>query len=313
VYLLFYFPFSYIRYILGLLHWLVEDGIFQKVKLCFLPKGHTHNDVDQMFSRLSTGLRLADIFTRLDVERVCTKAYSPTPTFVHLEDMASFSTLIRPLLTKGLKGHSKPRCFVIRRDASGVVRHHYRLQVQTMKKGKVEADGSRVPNLDCWMPHNEKGYAIFNSSFPDINKLFKVSYKPADITGLQATLQSIRPFCTADDAIWWEETIALFLRQDEESCSLCKELRIIGKVNASCIKDSSELQKSKSRLNRKAYKDMFVHMLDASAGHSRFPGPVFPPRGYIWADGRYQQVAEPLRLDADASSFQVRLVNQQQD
>ena len=39
------------RFILGFLCLLVELGIFIKIKLSFLVVGHTHEDIDQVFSR----------------------------------------------------------------------------------------------------------------------------------------------------------------------------------------------------------------------------------------------------------------------
>ncbi|CAG2197711.1 unnamed protein product [Mytilus edulis] len=39
------------RYVIAFLCLLVELGIFRKVKLSFLMKGHTHEDIDQLFSR----------------------------------------------------------------------------------------------------------------------------------------------------------------------------------------------------------------------------------------------------------------------
>ncbi|XP_053393596.1 uncharacterized protein LOC128555383 [Mercenaria mercenaria] len=39
------------RYVLGFLAKLVEENIFKKVKLSFLMVGHTHEDIDQLFSR----------------------------------------------------------------------------------------------------------------------------------------------------------------------------------------------------------------------------------------------------------------------
>ena len=47
-----YFP----RYVLGFLCHLVECGIFDKVKVSFLIVGHTHEDVDQVFSRWIFGI-----------------------------------------------------------------------------------------------------------------------------------------------------------------------------------------------------------------------------------------------------------------
>jgi hypothetical protein len=41
------------RYIFSYLKSLVDTGVFQHVYLSFLPVGHTHADIDQMFSRIS--------------------------------------------------------------------------------------------------------------------------------------------------------------------------------------------------------------------------------------------------------------------
>lgn len=39
------------RYLLGFLSYLVEMKIFKKIKVSFLMVGHTHEDIDQVFSR----------------------------------------------------------------------------------------------------------------------------------------------------------------------------------------------------------------------------------------------------------------------
>ncbi|XP_019627798.1 PREDICTED: uncharacterized protein LOC109472461, partial [Branchiostoma belcheri] len=48
------------KYVIAFSTWLVKLGIFRKVKLGYLMPGHTHEDVDQMFSRVSTHLLLHD-------------------------------------------------------------------------------------------------------------------------------------------------------------------------------------------------------------------------------------------------------------
>ncbi|CAH3184920.1 unnamed protein product [Porites lobata] len=51
------------RYILGFCALLVEKEIFKEVYLSFLMVGHTHEDVDQFFSRISKRLRRIDSMT----------------------------------------------------------------------------------------------------------------------------------------------------------------------------------------------------------------------------------------------------------
>ena len=51
------------KYVFAFCALLVELGIFRKIKVSFLMVGHTHEDVDQMFSRYSTHLGRSDSFT----------------------------------------------------------------------------------------------------------------------------------------------------------------------------------------------------------------------------------------------------------
>jgi hypothetical protein len=37
-------------------HWLVANKVFCSITMSFLPVGHTHEDVDQMFSGFVTGM-----------------------------------------------------------------------------------------------------------------------------------------------------------------------------------------------------------------------------------------------------------------
>ena len=51
------------RFVFAFCALLVELGVFRKIKVSFLMVGHTHEDVDQMFSRFSNYLRRTDVFT----------------------------------------------------------------------------------------------------------------------------------------------------------------------------------------------------------------------------------------------------------
>jgi len=57
------------------LAWLVSRDLFQRIEVSFLPVGHTHEDVDQMFSRTSVTLKDVDIHTRQDFHRQLAKSY----------------------------------------------------------------------------------------------------------------------------------------------------------------------------------------------------------------------------------------------
>jgi hypothetical protein len=53
------------QFVLGYLALLVAWGVFDEVVLSFLPVGHTHEDIDQMFSRIAEWLRKHDATSRI--------------------------------------------------------------------------------------------------------------------------------------------------------------------------------------------------------------------------------------------------------
>lgn len=68
---------------------LVQCGMFEEVLLSFLPVGHTHEDIDALFSQLHAGLRRVDVFSRQEVEPVfktCCRRRGETHQYFRLWD-----------------------------------------------------------------------------------------------------------------------------------------------------------------------------------------------------------------------------------
>jgi hypothetical protein len=62
------------RYVFGYAHMLVDSGLFQQVQINFLPVGHTHCDIDQLFSRVSVHLYGSNCWDFADLLRKCRAA-----------------------------------------------------------------------------------------------------------------------------------------------------------------------------------------------------------------------------------------------
>ena len=247
---------------------LVRLGVFEKIKLSFLPKGHTHNDVDQMFGCLADVLRYKDIYTLDDIHTACASAYGGNLKFIHLDQMASISTWLDPFLPKGMTGYTKrPRCFVFRKDAEGVVRHKYRLQLQTTCKGPLACN---------WMPHNDPGYVLLKK-VPDTASICRVPFKPVDVDSLRKTAKAIAAYCSEVQKKWWQDLLNRFALEDSVSCPTCVSIRQTQKDNARCHTDSKDLARDKSNRWAKSRKEMFRHLAAPGGPHSRFDGLLFPP------------------------------------
>jgi hypothetical protein len=63
------------QYLLGWLASLVQWGVFDEVVVSFLPVGHTHEDIDQIFSRLAMYLRHHDSRSRIEMRDGFARSY----------------------------------------------------------------------------------------------------------------------------------------------------------------------------------------------------------------------------------------------
>jgi hypothetical protein len=224
------------QYVLGIAHMLVERGVFKRVKLAFLPVGHTHNIVDQMFSCFAKALKSMTFSTLQELHEICRLSYKQSvcgcgtrweikkaelkelyipcgcaKQYVHMEhvdQMACWGPVLREYLASNIYGISKPRYFRIQRSSDGVVRHHYRAQLQKAKTKRDVAEnlhvgcsmhGSKLADFDKdkqaitldWMPMNTEGFRVFPNEFPPIHNIFRIPKKALDWKGLQKTHELI--------------------------------------------------------------------------------------------------------------------------
>lgn len=82
--------------VIAYLNMLVEKDVFKKVKLGFLLVGHTHDQIDQMFSRFSARLNGKDAKTTPEMCMVFQRKYSPTPEIFEVKQVADFRKYVWP-------------------------------------------------------------------------------------------------------------------------------------------------------------------------------------------------------------------------
>ena len=88
------------QFLYGYLAMLVEYGVFQEIEVSFLPVGHTHEDIDQFFSRIAVYLRHHDTFSRAQLSEAIKRAYifadtGEPPTVVHWDTLANVSKYLK--------------------------------------------------------------------------------------------------------------------------------------------------------------------------------------------------------------------------
>ncbi|KAK3251756.1 hypothetical protein CYMTET_38921 [Cymbomonas tetramitiformis] len=72
--------------------WLVHTDVFRKVKLNFLLVGHTHENIDQMFSRFSVRLRRKQAWTLDEMIEFAQACFTDGVTCEHTEKIFDFSS-----------------------------------------------------------------------------------------------------------------------------------------------------------------------------------------------------------------------------
>jgi len=158
------------RYTLGYLESLVSWGVFVEVHASFLPLGHTHSDIDQLFSRTATRLHTHSAVTLSDLHDELRHSYTPTPTVNHVRTLANFSGLCE---TQNYLWETKERQFSGFRyfKFGRTLRSMHERQSGRMYDTYCEL---KVNSMDDWQPFRPgwsgTGFGGFIVQTPDLNK-----------------------------------------------------------------------------------------------------------------------------------------------
>ena len=280
------------RYVLALNHLLVEKGVFVKVKMSFLPVGHTHDDVDQFFSRINSVLTRRNIMTIQDLHAAVKESFLPTPTCTHLDNMGMFVPWFLPLIEKNISGHSQPRCFLFKRSVEDKVGHFYRQNMQTRK----------LEFPECWFPANKvSGHSLFKDfAAVDVNKVFQVPYKPINLPSLRITVESLKNVMNEEEEAWWEKLLGDFDEQEQNACDDCIAMRQQLKAFVSNKTDTKDVANEKSRGVKRVVRELQEHVLSEDYQHVKYEN-WFPPSHALPAAVGEEAVGEERDMNEKCS------------
>jgi hypothetical protein len=111
------------RWMLAFAFWLIHIKWFQEVMISMLPPGHTHIDIDQMFSTLSIYMNTHSVYSLDDLVECLDKAYKKDitkPSGGFITEVYNFMGFFAPFV-RDIAGISKPHVFLIRKQADGSI------------------------------------------------------------------------------------------------------------------------------------------------------------------------------------------------
>jgi hypothetical protein len=87
-------------------------NIFKAIEISYLPVGHTHEDVDQMFGCISRVLKNAKCGSVEAMHDIVRAAYTPAPKCIHIDVVGDFRSWLKPYFPDtALHNITVPQCF----------------------------------------------------------------------------------------------------------------------------------------------------------------------------------------------------------
>jgi hypothetical protein len=111
------------QFVFGYASYLVQQKVFKNVIINFFQVGHTHNDVDQLFSKVSQYLRSNNAITLDDLHQCVKNSTSSSPTLdcKHIENVPNISRMMQENnWLNSICGHTDPRVFQFEQTDKGV-------------------------------------------------------------------------------------------------------------------------------------------------------------------------------------------------
>ena len=110
------------KYVFGYFSSLVSNGTFNTVVLSFLVVGHTHEDVDQLFSTIGAHLQKYGSLTLSDFDKILVEALNgklkDRVKVIRLRATGDYKTWVEGCIDPAFQGHKVPCTFVFQADTS---------------------------------------------------------------------------------------------------------------------------------------------------------------------------------------------------
>jgi hypothetical protein len=265
---------------------LVESGVFKEVQVNFLIVGHTHEDIDQMFSCFSRALRQNDAYTFDEMYQIFQGGYSPAPVRINISEIPDWDRYCanwRPKSSE-LCGMANERVFLIRRFSllQFTENHLYDLRREVnVSKEDVEKLFGRVQLVSKWLSTDasfciarQKNFGCFNTPvFPPHMFYMPNRHWPLE-QFRETTIQLKLDWDDSHDNNWkeWLHEVDEWMADACTICvDLCKEKQVYTKRQKDKLSLSKEQMREKDVRFRNIQKQLAKHLSESPVdSHDRY-------------------------------------------
>ncbi len=217
--------------LMAYLHMLVKNKVFKKIKIGFLLVGHTHDQIDQMFSRFSKRLGRHKAFTFEELSVIICEAYKPEPLVTLLTETFDFRRY----------AFNEPSLIV--NSIRNITFHHqYKIGFSREDDETPRQWGKKFSTDRIWRP--EAGVQLLKDSLPgklifvspgiplfkkgekkgaDNDKVFTEREMEECLGEIEKAIMATKSLFNEDQIEWWK---CFFLRQKQFNASLLLDDRV---------------------------------------------------------------------------------------
>ena len=247
--------------LLTMMGMLVQTGVFKEIHVSYLPVGHTHEDIDQMFSRFANALRQNSAPTMKDFLTVIEESFHPRPVTVEsIPNMIDYHEwlTVNDCYYGRWHGVREYRCFRFSKDAEGYVILHNRLRMV----GPSVDDAALVmsqPHLD-WQPlHGQR--ILKRVPEGEARQTNVIVTRPLQYDMIMHTIHECAAMCvlSQEQVEEWERYLGAFQDEDRNVCAGCAVHRAEMMANSTSNRYSHEENLRRGRERRKAQRALCKH------------------------------------------------------
>lgn len=198
------------KYFLGMMAYLVKKGYLEEVYISFLFVGHTHEDVDQSFSKISQRLKTTDALTSDELLTVIRQSHTPEPTVREIGTVWDIKAWLESSINQ-VHNVTFPQIYRIFKDETG----HSTIKYKTSSAEEIWHPQPNEAALEIFKM-DESGEQKVPVGIPDpVNPVMDEGYMKELKRSMQKDFKLAQ--FTIERKEWWENLFDCPVKQTEEA------------------------------------------------------------------------------------------------